>query len=42
MDLSGIKSFLEGEVENLDEPTWPQLAAKIGRIGKWEFEDYAP
>jgi len=27
-------------VNNLDEETWDKLAQKIGRIGKWEFEDY--
>jgi len=40
MDLPEIKSFLEAEVEKLNEPTWLRLAEKIGRIGKWEFEDY--
>jgi hypothetical protein len=29
-------------VESEEAPTWPELAIKIGRIGKWEFEDYRP
>jgi hypothetical protein len=29
-------------VESEEAPTWAELAAKVGRIGKWEFEDYHP
>lgn len=25
-----------------EEATWHALAKKIGRLGKWEFEDYVP
>ena len=35
-----VKDFLRSQVERLDEPTWHELALKIGRIGIWEFEDY--
>jgi hypothetical protein len=42
MELPRILSFLEGEVERLEEPTWPELPAKLARLGKWEFEDYMP
>ena len=24
----------------LDEPTWQDLAAKLGKVGRWEFADY--
>ena len=34
-----IEAFLEDRVRRLDGNTWPELAAKIGRIGYWEFED---
>lgn len=40
-DWPRIRLFLVGQVAANDAPTWPQLAAKIGRIGKWEFEDYS-
>jgi hypothetical protein len=39
---SVIRSFLIGTVEALEAETWPELATLIGRIGKWEFEDYVP
>ena len=32
-----IKSF----VENCNGDTWGEIAEKVGRIGKWEFEDYS-
>lgn len=35
----GDESF---DVGQSDEPTWRELADKIGRIGRWEFEDYRP
>lgn len=41
-DWPRIRLFLTEEVEAHDEPTWRELAIKIGRVGKWEFEDYKP
>jgi hypothetical protein len=35
-------AFLKGFVESVDEPTWKEVAEKIGRLGRWEFEDYRP
>jgi len=40
--LPPIKSFLQAQVERLDEATWLELAAKLGQLGRWEFEDYTP
>ncbi|TDP33080.1 immunity protein 8 of polymorphic toxin system [Nocardia ignorata] len=40
IDLDAVSQYLRGYVAGLDEPTWPELAAKLGRIGMWEFEDY--
>jgi hypothetical protein len=34
--LKKINSY----IEELNENTWPALAQKIARLGKWEFEDY--
>ena len=28
-------------IESCNGDTWSEVAEKIGRIGKWEFEDYA-
>jgi Immunity protein 8 len=42
IDLPRIKSFLQAQIEKLDEATWLELAAKLGRLGRWEFEDYTP
>lgn len=41
-DAARIRLFLTGIVESEEAPTWRELAAKIGRIGRWEFEDYRP
>lgn len=39
-DWSLTEMLLVQLVENEEEDDWPRLASKIGRIGKWEFEDY--
>jgi hypothetical protein len=39
LNPSRIEAFLEDRVRRLDADTWLELAAKIGRIGYWEFED---
>jgi hypothetical protein len=41
-DWPRIRLFLTQEVEAHEASTWRDLAAEIGRIGKWEFEDYNP
>ncbi|MGW2666372.1 Imm8 family immunity protein [Nocardia tengchongensis] len=40
IDLDAVTQYLRGYIAGLDEPTWPELAAKLGRIAMWEFEDY--
>ncbi|HEV8626102.1 MAG TPA: immunity 8 family protein [Acidimicrobiia bacterium] len=42
LDLPLAEQFLSDQIERLDEPSWPELAAKIARLGHWEFEDYRP
>lgn len=39
-DWPVIKKFLTSAVEREVAPSWPELGERIGRIGKWEFEDY--
>jgi hypothetical protein len=41
-DWPRIRLFLTDEVEAVDGVSWNDLASKLGRIGKWEFEDYQP
>ncbi len=35
-----IYNKLKRYVERFDEPDWSSLAMKIGRISRWEFQDY--
>jgi hypothetical protein len=39
-DASIIESYLKGEVANYSAAGWEELAGKLARIGRWEFEDY--
>jgi hypothetical protein len=41
-DAARVRRCLTDAAESQEAQTWPELAAKIGRIGKWEFEDYRP
>lgn len=40
LDLPAIRRFLKDRIEAMESDTWPELAARIGRLGLWEFEDY--
>lgn len=35
-----IESYIRQRIRAVDEPTWVELATKVGRLGRWEFEDY--
>ena len=39
-DYQRIYAKLKDYVEGIKGDTWEEIASKIGRIGKWEFEDY--
>jgi hypothetical protein len=41
-DLGAIEEFLRRQVESCAGETWSEVASKVGRIGRWEFEDYTP
>jgi len=41
-DFREISSFLHSAVDQIEEDTWADVAQKLARIGKWEFEDYQP
>jgi len=36
-----VSSFVEDCLSTIDGPIWPEVAAVVGRPGRWEFEDYA-
>ena len=40
LEIGPVLAFLRAQVDALAAPTWRELALKLGRIGKWEFEDY--
>jgi hypothetical protein len=40
IDVTVLQEFIRTAVEVVDESTWEELALKVGRIGRWEFEDY--
>jgi hypothetical protein len=39
-DINEIRSFLTQTAWDCEGATWEEAAAKLGRYGKWEFEDY--
>jgi hypothetical protein len=40
LEIASVLDFLRAHVDALTAPTWHELALQLGRIGKWEFEDY--
>lgn len=41
LNKSLTENYLRKYIEGIDQPTWEQIAERVGRIGHWEFEDYA-
>lgn len=39
-DLTAIETFLKRYCERCTGDTWSEVAAKVGRVARWEFEDY--
>ncbi|WP_108026769.1 Imm8 family immunity protein [Burkholderia mayonis] len=39
-DYDVIKALIERYVARSDGDDWASIAAKLSRIGAWEFEDY--
>lgn len=39
-DWAVVEASIRGLVDDLRGESWEELAAKIGRYGLWEFEDY--
>jgi hypothetical protein len=41
-DFTAIEDALTNAVESEEAPSWNELGERLGRIGRWEFEDYQP
>lgn len=41
-NLDQIKNYISHYCERCEADNWEQLANKLNRLGKWEFEDYSP
>jgi hypothetical protein len=41
-DISDIQSIVRKHIGRYTAPTWEELAIKLNRITKWEYEDYRP
>ncbi len=41
-DFPAIRQYLGMRVSACEGDTWTQVAEQVGRIGRWEFEDYRP
>lgn len=41
-NLARIQAFLTKAVEAEHASNWEELGTRIGRLGRWEFDDYRP
>ena len=41
-DYGTLEGFLRRYVDQCSGSTWEEVAIRLGRLGKWEFEDYTP
>lgn len=41
-DLAQVRSYFTAYATSCTGKTWPEVATKLSRLGKWEFEDYTP
>jgi Immunity protein 8 len=41
-DYERLRSFIDGYCSQCSGETWQKVAERLGRLGKWEFEDYKP
>ena len=40
-DFQELWNAIHSYCDSISGASWPEIAAKIGRLGKWEFEDYS-
>ena len=41
-EYNALKSYFEKLIGDCYGESWNDVAARVSRIGRWEFEDYAP
>jgi len=41
-DYDRLYQYISGYVSSCEGPTWQDVALRLGRLGRWEFEDYRP
>jgi hypothetical protein len=41
-DHTQLEAFVERYCATCEGPSWRDVAQKVGRLGKWEFEEYEP
>lgn len=41
-EFARVEDFIVSAIEAEEAATWEELGLRVGRIGKWEFEDYHP
>jgi len=39
-DYERLKRFIEDYCASCEGDSWDEVALKVGRLGRWEFEDY--
>jgi hypothetical protein len=39
-DYNELWSYISNFVSSCSGDTWQEVASKLGRLGRWEFEDY--
>ena len=37
-----LEKFVRDYFASFEEESWKEVGEKLGRLGKWEFEDYVP
>ena len=40
LDWPTLEQYVHSEVEKCTGETWTEVAARLARLGHWEFEDY--
>lgn len=40
-DFGTMEQYFQRRVAACQGDTWPEVAAQVGRLGLWEFEDYS-
>jgi hypothetical protein len=41
-DYGELEKFISAFCAACEGPSWEALAVQLGRLGRWEFEDYVP